>query len=600
MFLNSPLRAANNALINVGDEFSERIEDTPLEMFGMLFESLVDGSVTVEFDYQMFMTEMSGEITIHSDYEQGAHFIEATMSGDGLDFDLELYYDQEIMAARIDQISNNFYGIVFETFREDFRSFADLLGLSRQEVDEIVEMIESYETMMNASYSMYELSERLEDLGNDFLRRMEVTSNRVDITSGGERVNVRKIDFIIDNDLMMDFNDEFLDIIEDNEYVNAFFDSFNDLISSMDPWAEEISLDEIIREMRRDMRDMQSEMVMSLYVGRGNRLYRIAYEMNMEINRERVEAIMTFDLGSHAHDTWSIIMETRDDRGRSEISIEWEVNETSRGGETILRVVDEDRFGSWTDELILEWTDRGAFTLLFNENNRGQETLLTGDFTIDDDGFNLSLPDLIEDSFFFEQSLDIEISTARRTESLEPVDFINISDWGQRLLDQLEDFFGLSGMFFTPDFDDMFDMDFDIDDWLDGLFDDLDDIDIDELLESLLEDLEGLPVYVPDTGTTPSGGSREDLVDHELLGFWEFSEGRFTWFFGVSDFVWFDEDGYVYTDNDVGLWTVDGNRLTVISDFGNGRTFEFYFEIDGDILAITDVDDDTGYFERMW
>ncbi|MCL2425794.1 MAG: zinc-ribbon domain-containing protein [Oscillospiraceae bacterium] len=579
MFLASPLRTVNNAMLNVGDEFSERMEDTPLEMFGMLFESLNDGSVTVGFDYQMFLAEASGELTLHSDYDRGAHLIEAAVSVYGLDIDLELYRNNEIMAARIGQISNNFYGIVFDTFRDDFRPFADLLGLSRQEVDEIVDMIETYETVPNALFNMDNFTERFEDMVSDLLRRIEVTSNNVDIISGGESVNVRRVDFTISAELMVEFFERFLDIVEEDESINAFFDSFNSLIISTDPWADEISLEEIIREGRREMRemhDMQGEMSMSFYVGRGDRLYRLVYKIDMGFDGNRTEVSMIFDLGSHVNDVWSLGIESRADWGRSEFVVEWEVNETSGGGETILRVNEDDRWGNWTSELILEWTDRGDFILSLDDNGRNQETLLTGEYTISEDGFILRLLDLIEDSLFFEQHLNLEISTARRTERLEPVEFVNIAAWDQRLIDQIMDFVGLGGMLFAPDLDDWLDMDFD-----------------------------DLPVYlpVPAPDTTPPtrpGGTAVDLSDHELIGIWEFSDGSFTWFFEVSDFVWFAEDGYVYTDTDIGIWNVDGNRLTVTGDFGEGRTYEFYFEVDGDILAITDIDDDTGYFERMW
>jgi len=574
MFINSPLRIAASSISNLGDEFDQRIEDTPLEMFGMLSDSLTDGSVTVAFDYTTFMADMSGAITLHSDEEHGEYAIEAAMAIYGLEFDLDMHFNSESVAARISQIDDNFYGIVFETFWDDFRSFSNLLGLTRQEVDEITDAIEAYERWISAleDANEHDMAATYRQFFTNIVNRMEIDSNRVDFKLDGENVSVRKIDFIMSAELLVEVLEDYIDAMEANEYGRAVFEATNAFTAAIDPWTEPMTFEDMIDELRSEIRyleDMEGDMVLSMYVGRGDRLLRMELNVDFEYNRDRMELNIAMDFGASADDTWTLEIDARGDWGLSEIAFTWDVNETARGGETALSVTTEDRWGVSTDSIILEWTDRGNISFLYEVNGRGRETIFSGTYTSDDYGFTLTLEDLIEDLLFFEQNLDIEISTARRTERLEPVEFINVSDWGQSLIDMVEDFFSLENMFFDL-----------------GLLPD----DFPELI----------PDPLPDVSIQQPDGTQVDLSDHELVGFWEFYEGRATWFFWTSDVVWFVDDGTVYSDHDIGVWTVDGNRLTVVDNHGDGRTFEFYFEIVDGVLAITDVDDDTGYFIALW
>jgi len=579
MFTNSPLRVATSSLSNVGDEFEQRIEDTPLEMFEMLSDSLTDGSVTVAFDYTTFLMAMNGAITLHSDEEYGEYAIEASMAIYGIEFDLDMHFNSESMAARISQIDDNFYGIVFETFWDDFRSFSNLLGLTRQEVDEVAEMIDAYERWLSTidDASEHDIMAGYRAFLTSVMSRMEVDSNRIDFELDGESVTVRKINFIMSAELLVEVLNEYVDAMEENEYSRAIIEATNTFMQAIDPWAEPMTFEDVIDDFRsaiRELEDMQGEVTLSMYVGSRDRLLRMELDVDLRQSRERVEFSVVFDFGASADDTWTFEIDTRGGQPLSDVILEWDVTETSRGGETAIRATTENRWGVSTDTIILEWTDRGDISLIYEETDGSRDTIFSGTYISNEYGFTLTLEDLIEDMLFFEQNLDIEISTARRTERLEPVEFINVSEWGQNLIDMVEDFFSLEDMFF----------------------------DTSDLLPDLLpDDLPNIAVDpLPDVSIQDPDGTRGDLTDHELIGFWEFSEGRATWFFWTSDVVWFVEDGHVFSDHDIGIWSVDGNRLTVVDNLGDGRTFEFYFEIVDGVLAITDVDDDTGYFVALW
>jgi len=589
MFLNSPMRIAYNAISNFGDEISERVDGTPLELFGMLLESMEDGSVTVEFDYQdnsdwMFTgPDISGAITLHADYESRQYAAEASMLIDGFELDFDFHFNNESMAFRIPQIDNNFYGIIFETFADDFREFANIVGLSQREIAEAIEMIEAYERWMNMQADMDGIYEKYEELFADFLDDVDVSISRVNYVHG-RSVSARRIDFVATAEMFVNFMEDYINMLDDDEDMRALFAQSDAFMEIMDPFGSSGSVfDEMIRDLRSMMRELdglEGYMTFSMYVGSGNRLLRMELDMNFGFDEELERVVVALDLGESASDAWRLSADAPDG---SEFILDWEVNDTSNGGETIVRAIMNDRRSSFEYEVILDWSDRGDFTLSFYEGWHA-ETVLTGNYTSNAYGFELWLYDLIDSDWdWSDESLDIGISTARRTESLEPVDFINISDWGQRVVDMMDDFA-----------DDLFDQMFG--------FPDVDDWDFD------LPDIE-LPVIDPDPDPDPADDDDDfvlpwdtgrDLSDSELLGWWDVYGGDNILFFEDPLFVVFDELGLASAGLNFGMFYEDGNNLTIIANFGMGDTYEFTFEFVGDLLAITDSTGATMYLEFMW
>jgi len=559
VFRGSPAATVVRAFANTGNELSERVEDTPLELFGLLIEAFADGSTTLGFEYSDISTDFSGQITFHSNESQDEYAIEIYADITLIDesVNLDALMTRETIAARISQIDNNFYGIYFDTFANDFRSFASLLNLDRQQVEDVTNGIDMFYSMMNLPDESDELLAEYIRILIDAIDLAEVSSENVDFMSGDNSIRARRLEFVFNYSLVFDILAEYIDVLEGSEYLRSSHyvqDFFSTLV---DPWHRSTTYDELIREMRDDLRTAQrdtreGDLVISMYISRDDRLLRVELDLDFEVNREQTRFEMSIDFGTSAHDAWVIEASSSDDFADTTFKMVWEVNETARGGETILRVsVDHDLWGGSTYELILDWTDRGDFTLSSNEDGRRYQTLSTGRYTSDGESFNLVFDNLFDDAMW--GSLHFEISTTRRNVDVERVDFINISEWRQPLIDSISNLF---------------------------LFEYL----------GMMADLPALVEPIAPPEPAPS-----DRTDTGLIGVWEFSHGRPTYFFWESEFVYFAEGGFVMADDSFGNWSIDGNTLTVIDTFNNIHEV-FTFEITGDILAITDRDNDTGYF----
>ncbi|MCL2577057.1 MAG: hypothetical protein FWE27_03290 [Defluviitaleaceae bacterium] len=89
--------------------------------------------------------------------------------------------------------------------------------------------------------------------------------------------------------------------------------------------------------------------------------------------------------------------------------------------------------------------------------------------------------------------------------------------------------------------------------------------------------------------------------NHELLGRWEYVSGECIWYFASDGDIEFFANGRVreYAFNEPGRFTIiDDNHLSATGAWDN-ITYQFTYDISGDILTITDVNGDRGVWRRV-
>ena len=576
VFNNSPAVTVAKSLSNISNELEQRVHDTPLESIGILMDCLESGTVSANFNYSDSWSSTRGIVKLHSDEKRGEAVVEAEIRSDDIDLDIDVYVNREHAAMRVSQIDNNYYGITYDTFRDDFRSFANLLDLSRDEVNMIGDIVDMYANLMNMGDD--EIFEGYQEILEDFIKNADVSSERVEINSGGDSVSVNKIEFTITAEMLVGLLEDLIDELENDENMRGMYDASIEAQSGMYGYFPGPTYDEIIRETRSELRDMSrnlsGDIIIGFYIGSSNRLVRLEVNADIEYDRERGELEFSLDFGSSAKDLWVLEMNTYDDYSNSYFKIEWEMNESSRGGgETVLRTITDQGWGVYETSLILHWTDRGLFTFSVVSDWDSLD-IFSGTYDKTSDGFSLIVDDPFVNSYWGE-SLMLDISAERRSNHIDDITFINVSEWDQSLIDKIEEFFGFGGYY------DPMPMPMPVPPVDDG-------IDVTEAPP---------PVATP---TDPA------LANSDLLGMWSFSHGRGTYFFWESPYVHFEDNGYVMTGDEngdiweIGVWSVDGNRLTVTDNSGDGFTYEYTFELHRGMLSITDSDFDTGHFEIRW
>jgi len=233
--------------------------------------------------------------------------------------------------------------------------------------------------------------------------------------------------------------EELLDEMENDESFRAMYEANDELQASLSWFYSRTSYDDMIRELRRGLRDFErdlsGEITISFYIGSGDRLLRLEIDAQFEHEEDDINFDISLDFGASAHDLWVFEMNLYNDSERSLYILEWDINETPHGGETTLRAVSEDRWGSEDSTLILDWTDSGIFSLSVVDDF-GINEMLSGIYTKTEDGFDFGIDNPLESSFW-NQSLTLDISAVRRSGHIEDITFINVSEWNQVLLEKI-------------------------------------------------------------------------------------------------------------------------------------------------------------------
>ena len=450
--LISPLTSMSLSIYNLRKEFEQRIEDTPMELFGMLYDSFESGSITVDFQYSDYWNDTSGIITLHTDDRPNETAIEIDISTGGFAIDLELYSNRERIAARISQIDNNFYGIRYKTFKDDFLPFANLLFLDQDDIDMITGIVEFIANAMEAPEESESPYSKYGELIRTAIDRADFSDERVDFVSNGRNIRVNKMEFTISDQMIIELLSDLLDLLENDDYIRSLFEMGYDIQSGALPYNSSPAFDEIIREMRNGIRDLERELrgevKIAFYIGSRNRLMRIEVDFDFIYDGDHTEFDLSLDFGSSAQDVWVYSFNSRDFSDSTSYSISWNIRETSRGGETMLTINSENRHGSETFAVILDWNDRGKFTLTSRDAN-SHDTLLTGIYTKINDGFSLEIDNPFDDSRQ-EENLQLKISAISRSGHIKEIDFINIADWDLSLVQKFGGFVAGFGNTNTP------------------------------------------------------------------------------------------------------------------------------------------------------
>ncbi|MDR0273669.1 MAG: hypothetical protein LBI27_10180 [Clostridiales bacterium] len=433
--------ALRNAMGNFGEEFQERIATTPFQAFGMLIESLTNGTTAVDISYRdewtswdgtSYVTSFGGNFVLQSDLGNEEYALSMNINADGQTIDLMLYLNNERLAAS-SSLVGEVYGIDFATFREDLNRFGTTFQINTAELTAVADMIDEYVNMMNEYAATASVS--IEDdpyarAATDYFRNNEFIPENIEITVGNETVMARRVAYNITVDgfaaLMREWvvlfeNDPMIAGLYDNEmfdeiYRQAYGMTYSDVMSDF-----EVAIDIIESELNGDA-------VVTFYIGPRDRLLRIEMTGTFTDNyAEKYELSMVVDLGGSATDTWRMDIAVSDIYETSTVSMVWDMRES--GGQhmhSISMSVNENGNITNLGKLTSDWNpSTGIFVFSFADDWQTEE-FLRGNFITSGGTFRLSF-NFSESGNGQSSDLSVEISTSRGT-NIPPVNYRNFAD----------------------------------------------------------------------------------------------------------------------------------------------------------------------------
>ena len=431
------MRTITRAFGNLDKEVTERIDGTPLKAINLLSETAKDGTITVGFDYKDYWSgDVKGTVDILSKTKEREFALLADLSVYGERIDFEAYMNKERIAVGTKMLDNNYYGLTYKTFREDIRGFGNLIGLDKQTMDTLADMVDMISEAMNAKEGPANIVsvDKYTGMITSFVKKVEMTSEREKLESGGTSIRCTRTDFLVTSDSIIELLNDMLEALQDDEDFKNQYNSIvnNQLFSGT---SGVVSYNELMREFRNAIREMErgfsGDVKLSLYIGKGNRLIRLEVHADVKVDSERVRVQATFDFGESATDRWVANMTVNAGSNKTTMRVVWDYRDRSNGIENTITIsVDGD------DQVVLRslWSPKsGDFSLSYDDG--WSEGEITGSFKENDKGFVLEIDNL---SPGYNDYLSFSIK-AQSGAQIRKIDYINLDKWGETLIGKLED-----------------------------------------------------------------------------------------------------------------------------------------------------------------
>jgi len=432
---------AGKALINLGHEVEERFDHTPLKAITMLPGILEDGTVTADVTYTTsifgtFLTaDINGTAILSSDLKARNFALEAQAGIFGQSIGIDAYMNKERLALRLPIIDESFYGIRYDTFRDDIRVFGRLIMLNDLLMDTLADYVDQLNSILNTKEINDDVPSVFTDAFVNFASSLKVTEKRAKIHYNGEPVNCSLVGIKIPKEAIIKLLNNLYDVFENNGSLQGtMLDLFENAL------LQDIFIDHdndyglFLRDFKNGIKEFEElysgEIELLFYISKEDRLLRLEVDVDIKYDSNPLKLDLEFSFGNSINDEWVLDAIFIINQSSGRFIAEWIYEERS-GTYTNTITVTEGKTTSIA--LISEWDlNRGDFTLSYT--NYPDTNTISGVLITDDKNFNLLFDDLYQDDPY--NSLKIEISTKTGAQ-INEIYYVNIDQWSSAIFESM-------------------------------------------------------------------------------------------------------------------------------------------------------------------
>jgi len=451
-----PLMSLGRALNNLSIEAEERLNNSPFVAIPMLSEILKDGTITADIDYTTALffdwltADINGRVKLSSNTETRNFSLEAQVGAYGGSIDLDAYLNRERLALRFQFLGDEFYGLRYDTFREDIRVLGNLINLSGGDVDRLTDIVDRINEMVNAEVVDDDTtSELFSQAFSKFFRNLKISSSRSNLELNGERQRITIIMFTVTKETLIALLNDIYDILENNGSLitqSGMLD--NPALSGITGDDFSTDYDRLLREFRSTIDELEhyysGDITATFHVGRDDKLLQVFINADLEYDGESSELIANFVFGNPTVN-WTFSLSNTTANYTDTITVRWS-HYTERSSVQVdnlnISISNRNRNKTGSDinsrntiDLTSTWyQDTGDLTLRYlgSVDFEFESTEITGYFTAGDNSFRLILDDVFPDDISTRLRFDI---TARSGSHFNEIDYVNIDKWGRSVFE---------------------------------------------------------------------------------------------------------------------------------------------------------------------
>ena len=434
----SPLLTVGRALTNLGTEVEERFDNTVFKALPMLSKVLEDGTLTADFNYKADIiggftsADIGGSIKLSSNTTTREFALGASADLYGEAVDLDVYMNKERLALRTGILGDRFYGITYDTFRDDIRNFGRRIFLDDETMDMLADIVDQINEMMNREdIDEDDALEIYSEVFSDFIRNLNVSSRRAHIETDGERIRCTGVEIIISKGAIAELLNGLYDMLDNDETIREQFEMYSNNPLTQGLYEGIGSYEQLLSETKQAIRNFEryydGDIILRFFIGRDNRLLQLYISADVIYDERNAEIRASFDFGTSIEDSWVFDFFVLDGSDSSKFFVLWDYEVHSQNYRNTVHITGEDIESiTFTSDLN---KDIGNFALTYI--SRWDMSMFTGVFTTDDENFRLLFDNVLPDSS--DNTLKIEI-LAETGSKLDEISYINIDRWGNELV----------------------------------------------------------------------------------------------------------------------------------------------------------------------
>jgi len=399
---------------------------------------LEDGTLTANFKHSSFLfgntlsADLYGSAKLSSNTIEREFALEAEVNLYGETIDANAFMNRESLALRLGILDDRYYGITYDTFRDDIRAFGRLIFLDDETMDMLADIVDQINEVMNREEISDDYSfEAYSDVFKDFVKSLKVkTARSAYIDSDEERIRCKGVEITISKEAILELLNGLYDIIENDDILRTQFEMYNNSLFQGD-YVEFSNYNQLLKEIgnviRNFERHYEGDIVLRFFISKEDRLLKLFVSADINYDEEYMEVRALFDFGTDIEDRWEFDFFQVDGSDSSILNIVWDYEVLSEKHENSLYISGKD-IDSIT--LISDWNrENGDFELAYEDGMLSGE--LMGNLITEDDTFKLLLDNVFP--YDANNSLKIDIR-AEKGSQIEKVSYINIDRWGNELI----------------------------------------------------------------------------------------------------------------------------------------------------------------------
>ena len=454
LMMVAPKAALSMAMSSTVESFEDRYEGAPATVLSQSAEYLKDGKLSINADVNYAGEQVKAQVDLAFNEEKKQTTVGAALTLRDQNLKANIYLDPDFAAVSADFFNDGtYYGVAFETFKEDIRQSIFGESLSEDAIEQVDKIIQSILDIYTLDIDEKELMKPYKEIIEQYIKDLDMEKSSQAVTVDGKEYNCNALTYHLTKNDIHDLLEDILQTMQNDTQLKELIcrDSIGDLTNTDLDDEFEDAIDEALDAIDEafEEADMSADLI---FLVRNNRLVALELDAEIEVDDEKADFKVEVSFGLKATSDIVMNITAKADGETARIKLISKVtDEADSFKETVtieVRIPDEDKFEV---SYSTKWNrSSGKLTISAEVDADGEN--MEFDFSCDlktlDNGYELSIDrDDVEDFLAqFDESIsipeDLDFSvTIRCTEGAEITkpEYVNIRQWDAELLQQLQE-----------------------------------------------------------------------------------------------------------------------------------------------------------------